>query len=1626
MKNIYKILFLLIAFVFAQETFAQKTLKMQVTNINTNKSTDCDGALNNSDFEWRWFNGGSDRGCAYYGGNNGAIGDNTIRNLYEGYYFSANCWANGIGTPGAAMTITMRGAENDETFGSCNSGSYCSRNDATTIPLATAPTGNTVFANNTGVTCNGTAGCDACYGSCTNLIYNHTVRWEVAGSYGSTNLDGSNNITNFNCANAIDIDGGTEATGTRVTTHANQCQDVWYIYDVTTTNLTNLSFTGANSTVTVFYDPNNGCSTSCQVASGNPSVSMAGPISTGRYYIRVSATGDYSSTATRLSLSVSKSTGTNSNDYIANATNMGTITVGGSLNFGSENNFGSTQESGEPNVNTADSDNETDWYYFTTGVTVPSQVRVFIEENGDNIDADYHLYKWNDQTYTFPRSCVNWSKLSSLGDGDGGDNIACVGSYNSDNWWCLDPSSRYYIQVRGYENGGLCSGEDQGNFRVYVEGHSRPKGADNICDATTLGNITFNSASLSLNTSNFCATQQAGELNVNTADSDNETIWYKFTTGGTVSAGNRIFVEENGDNIDADYHLYKLNDLTHTFSCASPNWAKLSSLGDGDGGDNIACIGSYNSDGTWCLEANSTYYIQVRGYVNGGLCADEDKGEFNILVDPNATIAGPDKICNATALGNITTNSATLSLNSNNFCSGSEPSEPNINTADNDNKTTWYTFTTGLTVPAQTRVFVEENGDNIDADYHLYKLPVAHSFSCTTPDWTKLSSIGGGDGGDNIACVGSYNSDGNWCLEPSSTYYIQVRGYQNGGLCADEDIGDFNVSVNPDLYNSGPDNVCNATSMGTLNGLTGTLSLNDQSNDCASTQGGEPSGGQKTVWYTFTTGATVGKDFNINMDAETNGLNSDIYIYEICNTVCTAGVPNWGNITEIDNFYDITPGFGEYDAGGTISGIIKPSTTYLIRADGTNLVGENGGFDIDMSFSGGAFNGNDEFCNAWLVGSLPASGTSESITNNDILDLGETITVGTFNNKSASTQEDCELDEWNNDEDDETVWFKFVTASNPGTEIEVDVNAINDGVGGLDCIGGLSYAWTKAYVTNGSPVITCPTFTNSTNWFNGIEEAGRDDLVDASKYYIDCPSPSTTYYIQVENQGIGCDQSSFTMTVKDNGIARALNDRICNATVLSTPGYTPPVSLIGTYKSIIYKIRIISVQVLVEDPAACWSNNENDKTVWYKLPAAAAPGASDISNPGRKVAIINAYSEHAAGDEDEINLQLALYSVASLSCPASTATYTLSTDLQGNNCAYVGPASLDLDQLFQYSEYLTAACLTPATDYYLQVDGNDLDLVLDEVLREGWFELEAYYPREIGDLPCSAVPFKTWGIAGTPAANTQDNLYNNSNLCTSYTPGVGANQEPPTTFTTGDGNDNPGWVYFYAPASGSVKITATADPNDIMKDGVFDNIDLQLAIFQETVIGNCDIVQPPQSPVSSIVSYNVLDGYGEEMYVNCLTPGRKYYIEIDGSASPLTQTRGIFDLKIEDFAANSYAPNDEMQDAIAFTNTYTATSTWNRINNKVTESILDSKNWCADNLNEPGRPVLGGYNETGVWYKFIAPPSGMVHFLAENTTYASLSKPSGDPNHLDLSLAVYQLNAGFSLLLIIQILLLLH
>jgi hypothetical protein len=201
----------------------------------------------------------------------------------------------------------------------------------------------------------------------------------------------------------------------------------------------------------------------------------------------------------------------------------------------------------------------------------------------------------------------------------------------------------------------------------------------------------------------------------------------------------------------------------------------------------------------------------------------------------------------------------------------------------------------------------------------------------------------------------SYN-----CLPGNTDFYIQLgTGYNFLALCTDllnggRSTGRYRLRLTSSSYATGIDNICSAVTNFTINSAAGSTSINDQSNICAGTEGGEPGGGQKTVWYRFTTGATVGRTLNITMDAETNGLNADVYVYEACNG-CV-----FGGLTELDNFFDVNPLPGEWDAGGSISGKIKPNTTYYIRADGTDVVGVDGGFDLDISWSG-TFNTNDDF-----------------------------------------------------------------------------------------------------------------------------------------------------------------------------------------------------------------------------------------------------------------------------------------------------------------------------------------------------------------------------------------------------------------------------------------------------------------------------------------------------------------------------------------------------------------------------------------------------------------------------------------------------------------------------------------
>lgn len=1168
-------------------TKAQKTLTMPVTNVYNSPGPDCDGWLNDSDFQWTWQNtSGTQIGCEYDNGCNCTHNYDPDDNLYYGIYYSANCW------PSGSYGVRFNAKENDQTD-NCGMNSSYTRLDYIAYPSSGTSAGNYAAATNRQV-----AGASDCG---TTVTYRYSSQWSISGSFNGNNLNGSGFVTNTSCSNAIDIDGGFEATGTRFTNHVTQCTNTWYKYDVTN-SLASITFNPTNNScgVTVYYSLGGTCSTLCTIASGTGTATVLDP-GVGTYYIRLSS-ANYTT-----NMSVSKVYGA-TNNFICHATNMGTLNFGGSLSLNSENNFGSNAESGEPNINTADSDNETDWYTFTTGSSVAAQTRVFVQENGDNIDADYHLYKLNDNSYNFPCPC-----------------------------------------------------------------------------------------------------------------------------GG------------------------------------SPNWGKLTSIGDGDGGDNVACVGSLDSDGYWCLEPNTTYYIQVRGYLNGGLCADQDQGNFA-------------------------------------------------------------------------------------------------------------------------------------------------------------------VSVSSGVYEAGPDDLCDATTMGIINGTTGSLSLNNQSNECASTQSGEFGGGQNTVWYYFQTGSTVGYDFNINMDAETNGLNSDIYVYEICGNACSGSTALWSNLTEIDNFFDVNPLPGEFDAGGTISGRIKPNSTYYVRADGTSTVGTTGGFDIDMSFSGGAYASNDLICNAQNISTV--SPGNNSITNGTI--------------DRSSSEDHCSLDEPNQADDETTVWYKYSTGTNVGSFLSFDVDF------GFGCTPDL-----RIY-TGPSTLSGCP-FSNTSNGFSQltyIASGGLDGF-----YEIDCVDPNTTYYLQVDEDGL-CS-GSFTLEVI-SGPAPPSNDLPCNAVNVTTQ----PENTYSTTNISGTNINATNCN----EPNPGWTLDGNDAGVWYAFQPA-----------GRNI-IIDANSNGS----DNIDIQLAIY------------------EGPCGNSAVMTPNYVDRDwDAGLWDEDFTLNCLDPTQTYYLVVDGSAVSTLLGNGV-EGNFDLSFYFPYEGGRTTCTTGAYPARDIGTVPNGGTISYV-NTSNFCglsaaeLPTSGGTGVVPAPPFTVNKAV------WYKFRPPASGSVKINANSDPviGPALGVGSGDEINLEMAVY-ESLDGSCS---PASWTILDYASYsNGTLSYNEELIVNCMDPSKDYWLLVDGEfdATLLAGgTEGYFEIIMEDYGITT--TNDLACDAIPFTSNPTTLSNWNTCNTNMTVTLSGLNNYCANNLNEPSPSNWTPLPATAqpVWFSFVAPPSGKLEIRLNTTTSLPWRQ-----DYLNGKLAVYDLPDG--------------
>lgn len=702
----------------------------------------------------------------------------------------------------------------------------------------------------------------------------------------------------------------------------------------------------------------------------------------------------------------------------------------------------------------------------------------------------------------------------------------------------------------------------------------------------------------------------------------------------------------------------------------------------------------------------------------------------------------------------------------------------------------------------------------------------------------------------------------------------------------------------------------------------------------------------------------------------------------------------------------------------------------------------------------------DNFCYAWQAGTTNSPGGSnaahtESLINNDTLDTNETISIPTFDNKGASSQHYCSLNEPNANGNDETVWIKFTTGKNPGSEIEIDLSASN-GQYGIGCFGFTTFGKVKVYEADNSPVINCPDPDATVNWFNGLvltqgyfpralsfDLFGEHfDLGDNAYFRIECPKPETTYYIQIETYNgtvdfglfsldFGCDEADFTLRIRDLG-GYSKNDDICDAYPLGVIGHNDLVE--SGSGGIPAKFSTNCATKQIGEPSVSGESGNQEGSLWFKFtvddnmgkPAAGAMWeiwAEVESNIEITERInLNLYRDPTGcGTLEDLQKQTnregeAYYGGGEVGCVA----WNIADFWPG------GDEPLPRNKIY--------GCLEPGATYYIQVfvyEGDaisGLDLGLwDE---QGDFSIHVKNSRPI--------PNYNNNFADRKAISPLDNsikpgnndyglptlLVEENNLCASV-----ESFEIPNTIVTS--LEHTVWYSFIAPESGSVQFklvnsSTSSDPEKDIEEEiiVYENLNYPAAPTTSAL----NVIYSYSSNKIPIVGGIIEDGnitWDDYAFVTCLNPGQEYYLSVDGGYDGLTgycpgdAMRGVFDLSLRDYDIWQ-TPNNFIDSAFDIMATQSAATilAWNTCNTSTTITIDQQDNYCADNGNEAITSPWDQPMESTVWYSFTAPSSGKVRIEILNELDCGLFTSITDSDRkpfIDIRAAVYQLNSPYTL-----------
>lgn len=1045
--------------------------------------------------------------------------------------------------------------------------------------------------------------------------------------------------------------------------------------------------------------------------------------------------------------------------------------------------------------------------------------------------------------------------------------------------------------------------------------------------------------------------------------------------------------------------------------------------------------------GVWRINNPKPGDYYIRGSVGFAAPTNPEYFDFIVTKGPVASIPANDDLCNATNLhstfnydsGNLNASSNTSNASSEDFCGMNEPESDN-------EKTVWYKFTTGASPPTSINI------NPTAGDWDDYGVAVLYRQN-STPNcggypvstfFNFMSKVGESTLGS------SFNVN---CLAASTTYYLQLFTRESVPFPGSRDDGPISVSIT----NSGapvPSNdlPCNAISIGVSNPGTTISTTNSRANNnfCVgnSGEGSFPTSFTKhqTVWYTFTTGATVGAEIKVNVNSDPFGygdeINSEVAVYKIGNgNICAPS-----GIARVDEDEQLVP-VGWYSASADFCP--DPNSTYLILVDHDNAfstAGE-GYFDIDI-IQNNLIKGPDYIC-------LPASSTTPGVDGYlGVLSSSNNtdLVINSHTNKCAGVSSG-EPDNTGITSLNRTTWYRFRTPAADYSDntlmhlYDVIAERRSSTPGNVPIIGTPT-TFPDVYLYKSTSAAARACGDNSTDYSNlQFIDTDAGDIINNDGRIRDlCLDPNTDYYIQIDVIGIS-DYVDYNIRIRKSAFRPG--NRICDATVLPTSvvaglNHMTTISQPELMAAPMFGLPHTNKCASADNgepnvsPGGPGSSGGHTASVWYQFTTDGDPAEWiewDHNDFGARGARGGACILGALW-----NSRVNIYESSAGACVYPSLIMQAEHNLLADApwLASIDPGRFRL------------RCPLPNTTYYVQVYDAEAFSVSPSTCYEGLWEptiktANTTKSIPINDEPCGAIFLGTVPAGGQLAPSTVFD-----NFCATKSVGFIADQTQPL--------ERDVWFSFIAPPSGSVLITGQSAPSG-KPTSVDDDIDLQIAVW-EPILGDAnqtphcssprylwtpivsrdhDILDYADVPVISTTYYNILDtrnnliNEGNSLIATCLNPGKMYYVQVDGGEYPLCDLfdggnciMGYFSLQIKDAGlydmasmASMPAGNDEPCGAKYLpVSSHSGAIQW-----------TVGSNLCASAINDP-LPSAWVSSDATVWYRFIAPASGKVKIRAENINQinrrdkSNPNSPSGlltqsDPDYheeINLQLAVYTLS----------------